>query len=80
MKSETSLHHETPPIANVLLADAADTEEARNFLLAHDRDTLMLWNKNSLDQKIKWIEYLTPKENTRPFWSECIRLLKVGYS
>ncbi len=70
---------QAPNNAKPVLADAADTEEARNFLLAHDRMTLMLWNRNSLDDKIKWIEYLMPKENPRPFWGECIRLLKEGY-
>jgi len=80
LNTKVSNKAQTPPIANVLLADAADTEEARNFLLAHDSMTLMLWNRNSLNDKIKWIEHLMPKENPRPFWSECIRLLKAGYS
>ncbi len=74
------LKNVNPTIGNTVLADAAVTEEARNFLLAHDRDTLMHWKNHTKEEKVRWIKHLMPKENASPFWGECIRLIYEGYS
>lgn len=73
----------TPPTGNnakLLLADAALTENARNFLLGHDKLSLMKWKFDSIENKIRWMEYLKPKDKSSPFLDECIRLINVGYS
>lgn len=66
-------------INNENIQNKSITEDARNFLLAHDKLSLMNWRKDSKEDKINWIKYLKPKENARPFWDECIRLIKIGY-
>ena len=80
MENKTQLTDEPAISSNGVLAAAAATEDARNFLLAHDKLSLMNWRKDSKEDKKRWINHLKPKENTPPFWDECIRLIEIGYS
>lgn len=51
-------------------------DSAKAFLSAHDNLSLMKWKHETVQNKIRWIEYLKPKDKQSEFFDACIYLLQ----